>query len=163
MAELRDSFTFWLRQNKGSDQFLNCSQSQTTGLRQLLFLISLLHKKNHGIPRWDTVIFGGVGEIRTLEALNTPTRFPVVLVMTTSILLQVSNAGFEPGPLRVIPRNSPIIIHDYSAFVNPFPPLAAKKLCAQPRRPPNSACISFCRPQHIFPSGHAPAVQHVGP
>ena len=41
--------------------------------------------------------FGGVGEIRTLEALNTPTRFPVVLVMTTSILLQISNAGRSRG------------------------------------------------------------------
>ena len=33
--------------------------------------------------------FGGVGEIRTHGRLITVTRFPVVLVMTTSILLRV--------------------------------------------------------------------------
>ena len=33
--------------------------------------------------------YGGVGGIRTLGPLLTATRFPVVLVMTTSILLQI--------------------------------------------------------------------------
>ena len=34
--------------------------------------------------------YGGVGGIRTLGPLNTATRFPVVLVMTASIPLQIS-------------------------------------------------------------------------
>ena len=35
-------------------------------------------------------LYGGVGGIRTLGPLNTATRFPVVLVMTASIPLQIS-------------------------------------------------------------------------
>ena len=36
------------------------------------------------------VLFGAAGEIRTLGTLLTYTRFPVVLVMTASILLRIS-------------------------------------------------------------------------
>lgn len=35
------------------------------------------------------VLFGAAGEIRTLGTLLTYTRFPVVLVMTASILLHI--------------------------------------------------------------------------
>ncbi len=35
------------------------------------------------------VLFGAAGEIRTLGRLLTYTRFPVVLVMTASILLRI--------------------------------------------------------------------------
>ena len=50
-----------------------------------------LKKKNRSLdfPLKTAVFFGGVGGIRTLEPLLTATRFPVVLVMTTSILLQL--------------------------------------------------------------------------
>ena len=41
------------------------------------------------------VPFGGVGEIRTHGRLITVTRFPVVLVMTTSILLRVHSANYN--------------------------------------------------------------------
>ena len=53
-------------------------------------------------------LYGGAGGIRTLETLLTPTRFPIVLVMTASILLQLwwalrdSNpgpSGYEPDAL----------------------------------------------------------------
>ena len=50
--------------------------------------------------------FGGVGGIRTLGTLLTYTRFPVVLVMTSSILLHEAAVS-----------NSLIIIHDRTQFV----------------------------------------------
>ena len=39
--------------------------------------------------------FGGVGGIRTLGTLLTYTRFPVVLVMTASIPLQIISKSFK--------------------------------------------------------------------
>ena len=49
----------------------------------------LLNKKHH--PKGG-VFPGGVGGIRTLEPVKA-TRFPIVLVMTTSILLRVSHSA----------------------------------------------------------------------
>ena len=46
--------------------------------------------------------FGGVGGIRTLGPLLTATRFPVVLVMTTSILLHRSAAYGHRGQQNVL-------------------------------------------------------------
>ena len=45
--------------------------------------------RNKTAPRWGAVLFGAAGGIRTLGPLLTVTRFPIVLVMTTSIPLQV--------------------------------------------------------------------------
>lgn len=46
--------------------------------------------------------YGGVGGIRTLEPVKA-TRFPVVLVMTTSILLQVVLTGVIATAKCIIP------------------------------------------------------------
>ena len=51
---------------------------------------SLKHKKNPAIIEIAGLsLYGGVGGIRTLGRLLTVTRFPVVLVMTASILLRI--------------------------------------------------------------------------
>ena len=47
-------------------------------------------KKERHLLKADAVLSGGVGGIRTLGPLLTATRFPVVLVMTTSILLHIN-------------------------------------------------------------------------
>ena len=46
-----------------------------------------LHQKHKRTPSRCPFVFGGAGEIRTHGRLSTVTRFPVVPVMTTSILL----------------------------------------------------------------------------
>ena len=46
-----------------------------------------LHHNNKRPPQGRSFVIGGAGEIRTHGRLSTVTRFPVVPVMTTSILL----------------------------------------------------------------------------
>ena len=58
------------------------------------FFASLMPCSNLWIQKRNTTLLGGVpfgaaGEIRTLGTLLTYTRFPVVLVMTASILLRI--------------------------------------------------------------------------
>ena len=66
--------------------------------------------------------FGGVGGIRTLGPLLTATRFPVVLVMTTSILLHVD---FWAGG-KQHPRDSKMYYTIFSAVVKPILKKTAK-------------------------------------
>ena len=47
-------------------------------------------------------LFGGVGGIRTLGQLLTVTRFPIVLVMTTSIPLQMESPDEPVKPRRLL-------------------------------------------------------------
>ena len=53
----------------------------------ILFFAMLLHSKN--TPHTAVYFSGAVGGIRTLVPLLTTTRFPVVLVMTSSIPLHI--------------------------------------------------------------------------
>ena len=52
---------------------------------------ALRHKKRHQ-PKADVFFYGAVGGIRTLVPLITATRFPIVLVMTTSIPLHIERS-----------------------------------------------------------------------
>ena len=47
---------------------------------------------------------GAAGEIRTLGTLLTYTRFPVVLVMTASILLRIVVLDSENHYIRILPK-----------------------------------------------------------
>ena len=71
---------------------------QSTGLllRAAFRIPPSIEKKNRPIGQF--FFSGAVGGIRTLGPLLTVTRFPVVLVMTTSILLHLENAfgGHRP-------------------------------------------------------------------
>ena len=60
----------------------------------------LKHKKNPAIIEIAGLsLYGGVGGIRTLGRLLTVTRFPVVLVMTSSIPLHIRFADKQHGLL----------------------------------------------------------------
>ena len=62
-------------------------------------------RKNPETNRFQGFHSGGVGGIRTLGPLLTATRFPVVLVMTTSILLRVYGiVGVTATTIGIIPE-----------------------------------------------------------
>ena len=65
--------------------------------------------------------FGGVGGIRTLGRLLTVTRFPVVPVMTTSILLHLRGCRGH--------RDSNMYYTSFFPGVNPFHKSFDKKFC----------------------------------
>ncbi len=70
-------------------------------------------KQKTSKPFGFEVFSGGVGGIRTLDTVLPYTRFPVVLVMTSSILLHEAAVGVVPDSSFIIHHKSENVKHEF--------------------------------------------------
>ena len=69
-------------------------------ISEVLFSLLCLNEKEKSRSPYGLRDFGAVGEIRTLVPVLPATRFPVVLVMTTSIPLRIAMLNSESYYIR---------------------------------------------------------------
>ena len=81
-------FAFFQRKNRGICQCSHWQMNTPLGC-SIWIRISPSRIKKQQPAEWQTVIFGGDGEIRTLEELLTLTRFPIVRARPTTRHLRV--------------------------------------------------------------------------
>ena len=74
---------------KSSGKYLTDEGMNAPPGRSILIRISPLLFQNKKPAEWRAFCFGGDGEIRTLEELLTPTRFPIVRARPTTRHLRV--------------------------------------------------------------------------
>ena len=123
-------FAFFHRKNRGICQCLHWQMNILLGC-SILIRISPLRKEKQKPAKRQVFIFGGDGEIRTLEELLTLTRFPIVRARPTTRHLRVCSRKQRYSLCSLV-----IIMHLSAKVKSQFP--IFRTLC---RKPPDTAQV----------------------